>query len=171
VTIFVTVVTAVSTLFVHAIRAQRRNLAYQELLDQTSFVMEYMSRSIRMAMKDDIEIWGYSSPNCLTGEKVNYEVAGNCLKFRNYNNKCQEFCLISIGGGRNKLVEIIDGGASVDLTSPNLNVSVFNVNPLGEGQGDYLQPLVIINLEIRGSEEVRIQIQTSISQRNLDTVK
>ncbi len=176
ITIFAIVITATLSLFVHAIRAQRRNLAYQELLDQTSYVMEYMSRAIRMAMKDDIAIWGYPlppPPDCLSGNKVNYEfdVLTQCLKFRNYNNECQHFRLVPIGGGRNKLVEIIDGGAPVDLTSPYLNVSVFDVNLSGEGQGDTLQPLVAIDLEIKGREGVSIQIQTRISQRNLDTVK
>ena len=176
--IFVIVVAIISGLFVHAIQGQRRNLAYQELLDQTSYVMEYMSRSIRMAMKDDIEIWGHPlpPPNCLTEDRVNYEFAGNCLKFRNYKDECQQFCRVD-DGGRFKLVEIIDG-TSADLTSTSsLDVLSFNVtDPTGSWQqpgapGDNNQPLVAIFLRIKGRENTEIQIQTSISQRNLDTVR
>ena len=177
VAVFVIVVTAASTIFVQVIRGQRRNLAYQELLDQTSYVMEYMSRSIRMAMKDDIEIWGFPAPappGCLGGaDKVNYEIInGSCLRFRDYENQRHEFCLVA-----NKLVEIIDGGSPIDLTSAsNLNVLPLPPNPswvaiTGEGQGDGRQPLVTILLQVEGREGTSIQIQTSISQRNLDIFK
>ena len=180
--IFVIVVAIISGLFVHAIQGQRRNLAYQELLDQTSYVMERMSRSIRMAMKDDIEIWGYPvppPPNCIPDiapyeRGMNYGIVGNCLVFRNYKNECQQFCRVD-DGGRFKLVEIIDG-TSADLTSTSsLNVGLLLPHPwielTGEGQGDDIQPLVNIRLQIDGREQTRIQIQTSISQRNLDTVR
>jgi type II secretory pathway pseudopilin PulG len=178
VTIFVTVITVVSSLFVQAIRGQRRNLAYQELLGQTSYVMEYMSRSIRMAMKDDVEILGFLPKDCLgvPNDKINYEVVGSCLRFRDYKDQCHEFCLVP-DGGKNKLVEIINGGSPVDLTSTSsLDVSLLPPNPswvalTGEGQGDSLQPLVAISLSIEGREEAEIEIQTSVSQRNLDVTK
>lgn len=175
-TIFVSVVTVISTIFISGLRAQRQSLAYRELLDQTSYLLEYMSRSLRMAMKDDIAIRGFPLKNCLNGNKVNYEFEGDCLKFRNYKNECQEFCLKDIGGGRKKIVEIIYDGTTVevDLTSPDLNVKSFEVkdprSPSSWKQPpeDYFQPLVEILLEIEGREQSKIQIKTSISQRNLD---
>jgi len=171
VAILAIVVTVASTIFVLAIQAQRQSLAYQELLDQTSYVIEYMSRAIRMAIKDDIESGGVTR-NCLNGQKVNYEFTNQCLRFRNYKNECQEFCLVDTGGGRKKLVESIDGGGGqIDLTSPDLNVNSFTITLTGETQDDYLQPLVFIFLNIEGKEQTKIQIQTSISQRNLDIQK
>lgn len=157
VAIFMIVVTAVSTLFVQAIRAQRRNLAYQELSDQTSYVMEYMSRAIRMAKKD-------MDGACTGTPKLNYSFGGQCLKFKNYDSECQEFCL-----DVTRLKEI-KAGVHNYLTSPELTVSSFNIVPQGWAQppADYLQPLVSILLEIEGREGAKIQIQTSISQRDLD---
>ena len=162
VAIFSLAVAAASGIFVFSLKAQRHNLAAQELLDQTSYLTEYMSRAIRAAMKDDIEIWGFAEKNCLSGDRVNYEFDGQCLKFRNYKNQCQQFCR---QGAR--LLEIKDGDSNY-LTSPNLTVNDFAVILSGESQNDFQQPQVSINLNISGEEGSGIQIQTTISQRNLD---
>jgi prepilin-type N-terminal cleavage/methylation domain-containing protein len=161
VAIFASVATAVSMLFVSAIRAQRQSLALQELLDQTSYVMEYMSRTIRMAKKDMTGL-------CTGSVKLNYYFDGQCLKFKNYKGECQQFCL---EGPR--LKEIKDDVSNY-LTSPELTVSSFDVSgdwSWNQPPTDYLQPLVTISLEIEGKEQSKIQIQTSLSQRDLDVMK
>ena len=66
--IFSVIVAAVIGVFVSAIRIQRYNLTYQQLLDQTSYAMEYMSRAIRMAVKEDHTIM----PFCISKD-YNYE--------------------------------------------------------------------------------------------------
>jgi len=163
VAILAIVVTVASTIFVLAIQAQRQSLAYQELLDQTSYVIEYMSRALRMAKKDITGI-------CTGTAKLNYatsiDAAGRqCLDFKNYKEECQHFCLEGT-----KIVEKKTGLVN-DLTSPDLNVNSFTITLTGETQDDYLQPLVFIFLNIEGKEQTKIQIQTSISQRNLDIQK
>ena len=171
--IFVSLIGVVSAIFVWTIRLQRQSLAYQELLDQTSYVMEYMSRAIRMAIKDDIKTESFEEKNCLSGYKVNFATSTNqgnmCLKFRNYENKCQEFCREN-SNGKKKLVEKIEG-TKRDLTSPSLDVTDFTVKVTGAAQGDQLQPLVSISLEIKGKENSKIKIRTKVSQRNLDVSK
>ena len=152
VAIFSLVVGAVSGIFVSSLRAQRQSLAYQELLDQTSYVAEYMSRAIRMAMKD-------MTGECTGEAKLNYAFSGQCLKFRNYKNECQQFCLEG---------ERLRNEAGTYLTSPSLKVENFNVSLTGETQDDDLQPKVSILLDIKGKENSRVRIQTTISQRNLD---
>jgi len=168
VAIFLITIGAISGIFISAIRAQRRVLATQELLDQTSYVLEYMSRALRMAIKDDIESDGVVK-NCLTGTKVNYETISNGIKFRNYRNECQTFYLDSY-----RLKESKEGVENY-LTSDKIVVQNFKINPSGEVQTDTLQPRVTIFLEVLGrgttGEKPKIQIQTSISQRNLDTAK
>lgn len=154
VTIFVSVVTVALTIFVSALRAQMQSLAYQQLLDQTSYVMEYMSRAIRMAKKD-------MHGRCIAA-KLNYAFVGQCLRFKNYRGKCQQFCLDGV-----RLKEIKDGVRNY-LTAPALRVNSFSVTLTGQTQNDHLQPLVSIFLDITGREESRIRIQTSISQRDLD---
>jgi prepilin-type N-terminal cleavage/methylation domain-containing protein len=152
VAVFALVVGAASVTFVSSLKAQRQSLASQELLDQTSYLAEYMSRAIRMARKD-------MTGTCTGTARLNYAFLNQCLKFRNYKNECQQFCLDD-----NRL----KNEAGVYLTSPNLKVVDFNVSLSGETQTDLLQPKVSITLSIEGREQSNIQIQTNISQRNLD---
>lgn len=149
-------------IFVWAVKAQRRALAHQQLLDSTSYIMEYMSRAIRMARKDDLD------GDCLIGTKVNYEIThgGQGLKFKNYDNECQEFYLLD-----GRLRENIDGIDDLPLTASNFTVNSFKIDPSDSwDQDDTDQPRVTIYLEIqpKGTDEPKIKLQTTISQRNLD---
>ncbi|MFH1180982.1 MAG: type II secretion system protein [bacterium] len=140
---FATVIT--SGVSVTAISSQKKALAQQEVLDQVSFLMEYMSRSVRMAQKD------------LSGE--NYAFSGQCLNFLNYKNQDQQFCL---DGTRLK------NENNEYLTSDNLKISSFNVVLSGQSQADDLQPRITFSLEVEGQNQVKMIIQTTVSQRNLD---
>lgn len=154
-TIFICLVTFLTAIFVFGLRAQRQSLAYQELLDQTSYLIEYISRVIRMAKKD-------IDGSCTGMTKANYAFEDQCLKFRNYQGECQQFCL---EGTRMKEIK---AGVQNYLTAPDLRVNSFNVILTGQTQNDTLQPLVSIFLEILGKEQSKIQIKTSVSQRDLD---
>lgn len=155
VTIFVLVMAAVSEIFVFSVRSQRKLLANQEILDQTSYLMEYLSRSVRMAKKDVDGI-------CI-GPKLNYQKTPSGLKFQNSQGVCQEFYL---EGGR--LKENKNGTVS-PLTSVSLQVISFTIGSDDSwDQNDDLQPVVAFSLEIYGKEHSKIKIQTTVSQRNLD---
>lgn len=151
-----------SGILVSSIRAQRRSLLSQELLDQTSYLSEYMSRAIRLARKD-------INGRCISA-KLNYEItrSGKGIKFLNYNGLCQEFYLSG-----NHLKENKDGVVS-NLTSNKLKVISFNIGPSDSwDQEDTEQPRVTFSLKIKGAGEKpesrpEIYIQTTISQRNLD---
>lgn len=157
VAIFALLVGTTSSVFFSSIKNQRQGLAIQEVLDQTSYLMEYMSRSLRMARKDLVG-------DCTGTAKLNYSFDGQCLNFLNYNDECQQFCL--------------DGTRIKDendnyLTSDSLQVNDFSVILSGATQPpvDYLQPRVTILLDIAGEEQVSMKLQTTVSQRNLDIRK
>jgi prepilin-type N-terminal cleavage/methylation domain-containing protein len=162
VTIFSLIVGGASGIFISAIRAQRRALVKQEILDQTSYLIEYMSRAIRMAKKD-------VSGSCISS-KMNYAVtrSGKGIKFMDSGGNCQEFYL-----SEGQLKEE-KGGVTSDLTSADLTVESFNIGPQTSwDQADNEQPRVTFFLEIKGlgekSElESEIEIQTTVSQRKLD---
>ena len=160
VAIFSLVVSSTAGLFVSALKAQRRSLATQELLNQTGFLMEYMSRAIRMAKKE------LAAPSCLSENGLNYEKTrgGKGLKFKNSQGVCQEFFWDAT---TNRLKEQ-KGGTENYLTSANLEVASFQIKLRGESQSDEDQPRVTFFLEIRGKEKSKIRLQTTISQRNLD---
>ncbi|KKS91528.1 MAG: hypothetical protein UV65_C0004G0018 [Parcubacteria group bacterium GW2011_GWF2_43_11] len=155
VAIFTLLVGTTSSIFLSSIKTQKQGLATQEILDQTSYLMEYMSRSIRMAKKD-------ISGSCTGIVKLNYEFSGQCLKLRNYKDLCQQFCL---DGSRMK------NEKGEYLTSDSLNVSSFSVTLSGATQNDDIQPMTIISIDIQGKDDAAIKIQTSVSQRNLDVEK
>ena len=157
VAIFTLLVSASSGVFIASLKNQRQGLATQEVLDQTSYLMEYMSRAARMAKKD-------MTGSCTGTAKLNYVFAGQCLKFVNYNDECQQFCL---EGTRLK-----DENGNY-LTSDSLQVTSFAVALSGAIQPptDYLQPRLTISFNIMGQEQSTMKIQTTISQRNPDVRK
>lgn len=162
--VFSIIIGVVIGIFVSSVRLQRRNLAHYELLNQTSYVMEYMSRVLRMAKKD-------SAGNCIELNK-NYLVSGSSITFLNYEDKCQEFALNSETEQlkvRTSTDDTIGNlGEFIPLTSSALKIKNFNISLLGDDSGDKLQPRVTIFLEIEGRENTKLKIQTTVSQRNLD---
>ena len=159
--IFVLIVASSAGLFATALRVQRNSIAYQQLLDQTSYLMEYMSRAVRMARKDIASsLPGSPADGACTGTaKLNYAFLNQCLRFRNYKDQCQQFCLVGEG--------IVDGSGN-NLTSSDLRVLTFGVVLSGETQSDNEQPKVSFDIDIEGRENAKITIQTAVSQRNLD---
>jgi len=161
-TIFAIIIVAISSLFISGIRTQGRVLATQEVLDQASYVMEYVSRALRMAKKDE-------SGTCISTVGNNYELTTNGIQFIDKDDVCTEFFLDSIDKQLKKRI----GGTTSDLTSSNLQVNAFRISLSGEAPADGLQPKVTISLEMLGRKIIgmakpKIQIQTSVSQRNLD---
>jgi len=57
--VFMLVIGAAVTIFISIVREQRKILSEQELINQTSYVIEYMSKALRMAEADE-------SGECLT---------------------------------------------------------------------------------------------------------
>ncbi len=157
VTVFTLLIGASSGIFISSLRSQRQSLATQEVLSQTSYMMEYLSRALRMAEKDMTGV-------CTGTLKLNYAFQNQCIKFRSYQGTCQQFCLDG--------VRLKDGNGNY-LTSGNLRVSNFSVVITGAQQPpiDYLQPKLTIFLKIEGKEGSKIAIQTTISQRNPDVRK
>jgi len=178
VAIFTIVVAAPTGFFVSSLKGQLKSLASQKLLDNSSYVLEYMSRSLRMAMK---ELSTDPLGACLfqdgTGTILygyNYQITreGDGLKFINYKGECQEFFWDK---NDYRLKESKGGGAPVVLTSEDLEVISFKIGPDDSwDQADTAQPRVTIFLDIKGGKgqkpELRpeIKIQTTVSQRNLD---
>jgi hypothetical protein len=142
-------------------------LANQELLDQASYVLEYMGRALRMAKKD-------SGGTCTGTAGKNYGGTINSISFLKFDYEtnsdvCYQFYLSGT-----RIYESKGGAAGVPLTSDKISVNSLKFNLSGDtiGESPNLQPRVTIFLDILGrgatGEQPRIQIQTSISQRNLD---
>ena len=150
---------------VSSISIQKKNLAIQRLLDQTSYALEYMSRTLRMAKKQTSDL-----PSCIT-QDYNYELTrgGYGIKFIDKEDVCHEFYWDS----SSKQLKEVKGTQEGVLTPEELEVTDFKINLSGEYGEDENQPRVTILLRIKGREGLveqlsEIKIQTTISQRRLD---
>ena len=164
---FSLIIGGAANLLLSGITAQRSSLAMQELLDQSSFVVEYMTRSLRQAKKD-------LGPTCLTTSGLNYEITqgGEGVMFINVGSQCQEFRLTT---ARIEEVFWAEGAITSQafLVSDNLAVTSLKFVLQGESQDDDLQPRVTFAFEIEGQgvkpeSRPKLQFQTTISQRNVD---
>lgn len=158
-----------------SIRSQQKALASQELIDNTSYSLEYISRALRMAKKDH-------DGNCLTtaGAKYNYETnaSRDRIRFLNHQDECQEFYLDS---GQIKERKSTDStaanfGSALSLTPSDATVTLFELGPGDSwGQSQETQPRVTFSLQIEKTESsgallFSIGVQTTVSQRNLNRI-
>jgi prepilin-type N-terminal cleavage/methylation domain-containing protein len=154
--IFSIIIGAIIGIFISGVRQQRDALQNQVLLNQMSYVLEFMSRALRMASKE-------SGQGCLSQNGLNYELTrgGNGITFINVleNNDCQEFFLEA---GQLKYFKK-STGQILPLTSAKFNITSLKFNLIGQGQNDDIQPRVTFSLEIGP-----LKFQTTVSQRNLD---
>ena len=165
VAIFVSVITIAALAFMYGIRMQKENLAHQELLNQISYTMEYMSRAVRMA-KTQTSPADFPCGALASGQS--YEVDADSVKFLQYVYEvdgtmalaCTEF--YKDGSALKVDMEGIVG-TPYFLTSPEMEVTEFDVN-LVSGNPDKVQ----IDLKIKGREETEIEIQTTLSQRDFE---
>lgn len=174
VAIFATIATIVCTMFISTSKSQYKVLNSQELLDQSSYLMEYMSRAIRMAVKD---VAG-DCINPYTNYRTNAEK--DRIEFMNSGGYCREISRKENDSVYGLKEEIKDQfGVEIReafLTSPDLNLASFRV--AGEDSWDqppldFKQPRVTIFLELEGIGQrpefkPHLNIQTTISQRNFD---
>ncbi len=171
--LFVVVITITGMIFMNSYQSQSRILAFETVFDQSSYLLEYMSRAIRMARKE-LACSDLNDPAtcaCLKslGYGHNYEIThgGSGIKFVNSSGLCQEFYLDTVS---HRLKD--DSGAFLTSDSPVV-VNAFNVAVSGEDPADQLQPKVTFFLDLRivGAKiwsQSTLQLQTTVSQRELD---
>jgi len=166
VAVLAVVILTATDLFLSMVKNQRRILIQQEILSQSSYVVEYMSRALRFAVRDD-------DGECITAA-TSYQItqSGRGIKFMNHSNNdiCQEFLWDPT---TLKIQESQDGGSSYSfLSADNVLVNNFKFQLSGDVISDTTQPRVTLFMDVQhlGSavDEPRQIIQTTISQRNLD---
>ena len=188
-TVFIFILGAATNIFISAVAQQRRILSEQQLVNQMSYVIEYMAKASRMAVKDEEGICviesgmhgGAGGIYVLTRHNLDTGYMGVRVKNASNDGKCQEFFLEQ---DSNILKEIksIDGNAdfniddAVPLTSEKIEIISIKFAINGDSATDYAssgdntQPSVAIFLEAKivGDDRPAKQIQTTISQRNLN---
>lgn len=163
ISIFSIVVTSFLSLFGSAFSSQRKSLNSVYLLNNSSYISEYISRHLRMAKKDLAE-----PASCLSSRGLNFEIFSNGqgIKFINFKDICQEFYL------ENGFLKVSKNGVVENLTPIDVIVESLVFQISGESQEDLLQPKVTFSIAMRTQNEPTgiLNFQTTISQRLLDVV-
>lgn len=154
-----------------SIGAQRNAFARQTLSDQMSYVMEYVSRALRQAVKES-----NNPPRCLGRYGANYETGagGQSVTFvslRGQQEVCREFVLEN-----GALKERVAGGPAVSLTPSAIDVTNVSFVAQGESQDDVLQPRITFFIAAlakgeKASARAEVFLQTTISQRAYDVLQ
>ena len=177
--IFGILVGAITGVFTSAIKIQRYALSAQDLLSQTSYIMEHASRSLRVAKKD------YAG-DCIDANK-NYGIAEAPfpqIKFKELSSPCEfppvgctayceEFVLrdpmVSILETQKYEYEVGGGSFYSPLTSPKLKVNYFNRRVTGDDLNSQPRATFFIDVEAgQTSPKPRIRLQTTVSQRDIN---
>lgn len=170
--IFLIIIFVAIDIFMSILYHQQRVLDEQEILNQASYFVEYISRALRMAVEDE-------TGGCLGLDKIGYNYAliedpltntGKGIKFINHSDGdiCQEFPWSDSDYRIKEKKGIRD---FLPITPESLKINYFKVKIFGEAGSDIFQPRVTISMEIqakKGENPPKRQIQTTISQRNLD---
>ncbi len=155
--VFALLAGAIAGILTSSIQSQRIILKDQKIASEMSYVMEYVSRDVRMAKKD-------IDGTCIDANN-NYQLTGeNNIRFLNKDNKCHEYYLENNRIYQKKSEdEHSSGWSSIPLTSQEIYVENLNFKKTAK------QPRVTINLEFRIADESDLLIlQTTVSQRNID---
>ncbi|OGZ27468.1 MAG: hypothetical protein A2365_03285 [Candidatus Nealsonbacteria bacterium RIFOXYB1_FULL_40_15] len=158
--IFSIVFGAAMAVLVSSMKLQKYNLVHHQLLGQVSYASEYMARALRMAVKAE-------DSSCIAQDS-NFETGESYVKFVNYKGDCQIFYAEN---GQLKIQDEEDLSSGVNLVSDDFEILSLRFIKAGDSSGDNLQPRVTFYIELRAknlAEKPRIQIQTTVSQRNLD---
>lgn len=158
--------------FIVSIKTQTRILQGQELVEQSSYALEYMGSKMRMAIKDE-------TGSCIGLSNVgkSYGLDTNSIIFlspdsANIDNYlCRQFFLDSNSIKERVSVDTsVPGGSGNIITSPSFNAD--NLTFYVKGDESNLQPRVTISIvmhkEDKGDNISKMIVQTTISKRQID---
>lgn len=173
--VFLLVLSTTVLIFTSIIRNQKKILTEQEILNEVSYIIEHVSKALRMAKTDDGSCLGLDYVNYnykLTHQKSNFFEG---IKFVNQSDGdvCQEFYL---DDATSILYEVRNGLEPVPLTSNKFKVNYvkFIINGTSTLDGSFLQDgsqskvTIVLDIESKSGDLQNQHIQTTISQRNLN---
>lgn len=171
ISIFIVVAFSIAQFIMIAIQNQIKVYTTQGLLNQTSYTLDIMSKSLRMAKKDIVG-------NCTGEVGKNYLVDGSSISFLAYDAlegvyKCKKFFLedSTIKQAISTDTTSANFGDSSNLTAGYIDVSDLGFSVSGDTDFNELQARVTITMKatndsIEGGLDV--QTQTTITLRRLD---
>lgn len=175
ISIFALIVPLATNLLVSIVQNQRKILTQQDLLDQTNYVAEYMSRALRTAVKGS----GTSCAGTVAYAYYDETEKEKSVEFINHNNLSGDICQVfHLDNG--VLEEIKTNLNGVPISTNNLLSSAYKINSFkvfispepGTFPAAKYQPRVTFYLDVQANTQEanppEVKVQTTVSQRNLD---
>ena len=155
--VFSIIAIVVGGLFVQILASERRAFASQKIQENGLFIMELMSREIRVSqiMNSDQNPSG-DSPNCTLTELTIRHPVNGVIKYNLLNDVLQRIS--------------VDESATTDLSSSAVSFSRLNFCLLGSDPNDNQQARVAILTSLQnktGKETVTANLETAVSSRDV----
>ncbi|MEX2090985.1 MAG: prepilin-type N-terminal cleavage/methylation domain-containing protein [Candidatus Paceibacterota bacterium] len=148
--VFSIIALTVASIFVQTLALQRRASAAQKIQDNALFVLESMSRDIRVSLVADQE-----SPDCTaTTLTINHPTKGDVI-FRLNNGAIEKSQA---------------GGSYVAISGSDVRFARFNFCITGSLSSDNLTPRIAILTTVEnvsGRETLKVNLQTTVSSRDV----
>lgn len=191
VVVAITAITILATMQIIAdmIRIQNRTLAQETMFDQVSYFFDYLSKDVRMADTDkdtgtgrkcDGFFGAVVSPFPPAQRQMVYQSFPGDVLFLNQRGECVRYFYdnTTIGQGKVVLAKFKPPAGinppdtfALPLTSDDFDVKNLQFIISGQQTGNDTQlPIITVVLDIQNKrfEDVKVKIQTTVSQRNLD---
>jgi hypothetical protein len=160
--VFLLIVGSIIGLLTSVIQSQVTSLREQKSISEVSYAMEYISRSLRMAKKDE-------TGSCIGVSGQVYSIGADLkeVTFLSHHGRCQMFGSELLADGSSRIYE----RRSIDETSGNFSGSVhvtsanIYVHRLAFVSVSSDWPRIMINVKFGPSQEISMHLQTSVSQR------
>lgn len=155
---------AATSLSVSLLHQERRALATQNVMDNSSYFLEYSGRFLRMAQADD--------GDCITSGSNYQNIGGSStIQFLDYEDHCHEFLLD--GGQIKEKISSDDTaanlGAAVAITTSKISVTSLSFVIDGDTSGHQPRVTIKFHVEDNSFPGASMNVQTSVSQRNLNS--
>ncbi len=160
--------------FIRALRTQRAIVALMSVNDNSSLVLEQISREMRTGYnfctntQAIISISSSEFPDCR-------DLANNELMFVNVNNQVV-FYKWENGAIYRGIGNVLLTDSDYDqITGENIQVRDFNIKLMGNEKGDNYPPRITISISVSPRsnisylENIYTNVQTTVSSRSLDT--
>lgn len=179
--LFMIIVGTTVSIFISMVQHQKIILEEQEIINQTSYALEYIGKALRTAVK---EVRGPSQSPCLEDTQIVYQVSQRenssdpyeKIQFIRYDGACYEFFLDhSDNDGKGVLKEIKDGGEAQNILAGKFTIEdvgfIINgdKNRAGISTPGTPQPRVTVVIRTKTlTEQKEKTFQTTISLINFD---
>ena len=142
--LFIILISLASGTFVNMLRIQRVSMSLSRSMNDISFVLEQMSREIRVG-------FGFGAST------------ENVLRFTNSEGNSVSYKLVGDG------IERCESGNCKILTAPDVKMDRLKFDLQGQNAGDSEAPRITIRLSVVGEKDIRINLQATTSSRITDT--